>query len=227
MKQEQKIKQEDSIHPSLKEFELVDLYYVFKNNSTLHQYLKHKINNLKEFNTLREILTFLKHIIKNEKMFDDTNPAIILCSKDLETALNMKALHVTEIRDVVVCHLYALPYRLQRLLGVVKKPFREPFQNCEIKNKPTIYQNENNRFTLTPDFYKVFEPVVDKKIFSYSEITKMLSDYILSNKEKFFDPRNIKVALVENDPLGIAFQVKSFHRCQVTSLLRKQILLCI
>lgn len=55
----------------------------------------------------------------------------------------------------------------------------------------------------------------------------MLSEYILSNKEKFFDPRNIKVALVENDPLGIAFKVKSFHRCQVTSLLRKQILLCI
>ena len=31
-------------------------------------------------------------------MYDEKNPAIILCSGDLEEALNMKALHVTEIR---------------------------------------------------------------------------------------------------------------------------------
>ena len=31
-------------------------------------------------------------------MYDEKNPSIILCSRDLEEALNMKALHVTEIR---------------------------------------------------------------------------------------------------------------------------------
>lgn len=203
----------------------IELYYGFKNNSTLYQYLKNKINNFKEFYTLREILKFLKDIIVRENMFDDTNPAIILCSKDLETALNMKALHVTEMKEVVLWQLYPLPDNFQHFLGAVTKP--KPVQNCKRKNDD-IYQNENNRFTLTPAFYKVFEPVVNnKKIFSYSEIVEMLSAYIISNKEKFLEPRNIKVALVENDPLGIAFGVKSFHRCQVTSLLRKQILLCI
>ena len=33
-------------------------------------------------------------------MFDQRNPAIIICSRELERALNMKALHVTEIRFV-------------------------------------------------------------------------------------------------------------------------------
>ena len=32
-------------------------------------------------------------------MFDSTNPSIILCSHELEEVLNMKALHVTEIRS--------------------------------------------------------------------------------------------------------------------------------
>ncbi len=44
------------------------------------------------------MLTILKEIIRDEEMFDMRNPAIILCDKDLEAALNMRALHVTEIR---------------------------------------------------------------------------------------------------------------------------------
>ena len=32
-------------------------------------------------------------------MFDSTNPPIILCSHELEEALNIKALHETEIRS--------------------------------------------------------------------------------------------------------------------------------
>ena len=48
------------------------------------------------------------------------------------------------------------------------------------------------------------------------QVTLLLSKYILAKKESFFDPRNIKLALVKNDPLGHAFQVDAFHRCQVT-----------
>ncbi len=52
-------------------------------------------------------------------------------------------------------------------------------------------------------------------LFSF-QLTKCLSHYILSRKEKFFDDRNIKVALCEGDPLGNAFGVRAFHRTQVT-----------
>ena len=52
----------------------------------------------------------------------------------------------------------------------------------------------------------------------------MLSEYLLMYKDKFFDNRNIKIAHVANDPLGIAFDVQIFHRTQVTTLLRKQLM---
>ena len=52
----------------------------------------------------------------------------------------------------------------------------------------------------------------------------LLSKYILSRKDEIFDPRNIKVALVGKDPIGEAFGVKAFHRCQVNSLLRSQLI---
>ena len=52
----------------------------------------------------------------------------------------------------------------------------------------------------------------------------LLSTYILTNKQRFFDPRNIKLAIVKDDPLGEAFGVRAFHRCQVNSLLRSQLI---
>ena len=45
-----------------------------------------------------QILTILKDVISSEKMFDERNPSVIICSKPLEAALNQRALHVTEVR---------------------------------------------------------------------------------------------------------------------------------
>jgi len=63
----------------------------------------------KNLYTLAEILTILKEVIRGEEMFDPKNPSIIICSRDLEAALNMKALHVTEIRDLVLNHIVKVP----------------------------------------------------------------------------------------------------------------------
>ena len=43
----------------------------------------------------------------------------------------------------------------------------------------------------------------------------MLSKYIMSNKDRLFDLRNIKVANVKNDLLGKAFQLDYLHRSQI------------
>ena len=41
-------------------------------------------------------------------MFDHANPSVIICSPELERALNMKALHVTEIRYDLYLNLFEL-----------------------------------------------------------------------------------------------------------------------
>ena len=64
----------------------------------------------------------------------------------------------------------------------------------------------------------------DKKIFSFGEITRLFSTYILRNKQRFIDARNIKVAIVKYDLLGEAFGVSAFHRSQVNNLIRGQII---
>ena len=59
----------------------------------------------KRYYRLVDILNSLKKIIREENLFDQTNPSIILCSPELEGAINQKALHVTEVRDHVLVQL--------------------------------------------------------------------------------------------------------------------------
>ena len=47
------------------------------------------------------------------------------------------------------------------------------------------------------------------------QLSKLLSQYILIHKNDFFDYRNNKLVVCDGDPLGHAFNVRSFHRSQV------------
>jgi E3 ubiquitin-protein ligase Mdm2 len=255
---------------------ILNSYYTFKLGSPLKKYILKKTSYNRESYTLAEILTILKVIIRDAEMFDLRNPAIILCDNDLERVLNMRALHVTEIRNIVYCQLMRLPEKYQQALQQqqqqkilpnpslppthlnqslpVSQPpktlptilLSPPATECELKtsgkttrdafpalfpdNKinPSIYSDINARFELKQDFRTLLSSLPNfksnQKLFAYAEITKFLSLYILSKKELFFDARNIKVALIKDDPLSKVFQVDSFHRCQVTNLLRRQII---
>ena len=45
-----------------------------------------------------QVLTALKRVIASDKLYDPQNPTVVLCDQRLEEALDVKALHVSEIR---------------------------------------------------------------------------------------------------------------------------------
>lgn len=96
--------------------ELLSSFYAFKSGSSLKAYFQNKIPEFKHCYTLHKILSFLKNIIQDEQLFDAQNPAIILCSEDLENAFNKKTIHVSEIRGLVSDQLLRLPERFQIML---------------------------------------------------------------------------------------------------------------
>lgn len=246
-----------SVTPNEVNRSLLKTLFKFKTNSPLEPFINSNANNKKTIYSLEEVLIILKNAIRGERLFDPKNPSVIICSKPLEQALKMKALHVTEIRDLVLKQLERVPTQI--IENVNNLPIRcnsttssiqptsiisnnvnnitEPSAN-EVPQvvrtaaiASSVYTNKNSRFRLKPDFLKVVRLVPNlspedkiKTIFSYEEVTLLLSKYILSRKHQIFDPRNIKLAIVTNDPLGVAFGVKAFHRCQVNSLLRSQLI---
>eukprot|EP00092_Neocalanus_flemingeri_P026852 GFUD01029108.1.p1 GENE.GFUD01029108.1~~GFUD01029108.1.p1 ORF type:complete len:726 (+),score=117.49 GFUD01029108.1:126-2303(+) len=228
---------------------LLNTLFKFQPLSKLKRFLISKTGVEKTYYSLAEILTILKDVIRGEGMFDEANPSVILCSEDLEEALNMRALHVTEIRDLVLSHITKVPDQSLRekftqainicRANTINVARNQPYSQVPAPVLPpriirtanistAVFTDKNAKFTLKPKFLKVVRTVPgndpDKIVFTYEEVTLLLSKYILSRKDKIFDPRNIKLALVATDPIGEAFGVKAFHRCQVNNLLRSQLI---
>lgn len=227
--------------PILKEInhDILHSYYTFKIGSLLEDYIISQIKTPRNCYTLADVLTILKEIIRRKKMYDTKNPAIILCDFNLAKVLGMKGCHVTEIRDIVSHQLLRLPEpyqtKLKEQASEPSNPVLPPREPCDLERSsaiervdPAIYTDQNARFELKPDFYQTLSTLphfnVKQTLFAYSEVTLLLSNYILSKKHSILDPHNIKLAIVKDDPLGKAFQVDAFHRCQVTNLLRKQLI---
>ena len=175
--------------------------YVFDRNSKIKEFLISRTRENRSIYTLGEVLTTLRNIIQKEAMFDKTNPSIIICTQELESAFGMQALHVAELRSLLMTQMRA----------VVINPIN----------------NDRKKYKLKPTLQRLIQQMptanVKQRIFTYSEVAKYISAYILSKREELFDTRNIRVALVANDPLSAALGVDSFHRCQINDLIRKQL----
>ncbi len=75
--------------------------YKFKEGVPLKEYLRQRVPSLGDTCTLWEVLTRLKEIIRDNLLFDENNPAMIVGDAPLEAALGKKKVHVNEIRGVV------------------------------------------------------------------------------------------------------------------------------
>jgi hypothetical protein len=217
--------------------------YQFKKGSPLQKYLQTKVRQ-KIYNEvpiiLEKLLRYLKYIIKKETLFDQLNPAIILCDSDLEAALNMKALHAMEIKNCVLPQLVLVtPFHSEKI------SLKQPYYTIETRN--SIKQQYYNKLYTKKQVKQQMQQCTFKecyrlkpllkialkrmpsfphhqRTFNYTEICNYLSRYIVHYRNELFDQRNIYLCMVHNDPLGKAFNVNAFHRCQVTSLLRRNII---
>ena len=214
--------------------QILNKFFKFKEGSSLKSYISKIRHKEKLFYTLGEILAIIKNVIREERMFDYRNPSVILCTTELEQALDRKALHVAEVRNVIMdqieeedsLKIYGSTNMIPESRGnlQLENP-RHARTMCVATN---IITHEDAKFRLKPLFLVVVQSIegMDQRqtIFKYKEIAQLLSRYILSKKDIFFDYRNVKVAIVKGDPLGDAFGVSAFHKCQFNTLLRSQLI---
>ena len=57
-----------------------------------------EFSNPNQIEIFMQVLLALKEIVSREQLFDRRNPTLIICNSELEDALEMKALHITEIK---------------------------------------------------------------------------------------------------------------------------------
>lgn len=254
--------QDDAPSPPLLSREGVanlQIYYTprrFTQDSKLHEFLATNCPDLVTQDNLNynlfQVLTALKRVIATKQLYDPQNPTVVVCDHDLEEALDVKALHVSEIREQVCKQFVPVTPSVPGQEAPPVHPSPQPtgpiiLPSCregalilpawaQRSANAVVARNHTNNaapfniegsYKVKPAFLKVLRTVdgVDQTqtIFPYREVANLLSKYIMKNKEKFFDLRNIRVALVEGDLLGKAFGVKVFARSQVTALMRAQL----
>lgn len=202
---------------------LLDTVFGFKENAPLKGFMQETTQRTDEYFTLEEILENIKRVIATERLFDENNPSIIMCSKVLETVFDQKALHVRQVKSIVLNQL--IPRDSQQNQKI-KRPASSTTAHLTTGTERLTVDTPS--YELKLPLLRVFQTMEQfdqaKMIFTYQEITDRLSTYILKHKDRLFDKRNISVALVENDPLGIALQVRAFHRSQIHTLLQPQLI---
>ena len=200
---------------------------VFKPDSKLFPVLASRTPELIKLNnnqyTLHTVLTALRSIISTEHLYDRSNTTLVMWDPQLEKAIGCRYNHVTEIRDIVAKQMTILhPEQMEMIL---KDQPVEKAQN-DVKNYD-VKIDGNARFLVKHQFRNVLlkvKPGLKQNVFTYKELTTMLSQYILNNCKRLIHESNIKIANVENDVLGKAFGVRVFHRTQITRLLRNQLI---
>jgi hypothetical protein len=75
--------------------------YKFRENAPLKEYLRQRVPVFREVHTLREVLMMLQIIIRDNFLFDENNPSMIVGDPPLEAALGKKEVDVSKIRSVV------------------------------------------------------------------------------------------------------------------------------
>ena len=182
-----------------------------------------------------EIFNTLKNTIQKEQLYDQANPEVIFCSPGLERGLDIKAFHVSQVKEIVLRQLVPVGNNKgERNHQLTQDNSRTPTSSKispnvgDLQYLRTHQINKQAKFEVSEPLMKTLRLVPgmdqDNTIFTYKSITDALSTYILMNKHRFFDERNISLAIVKDDLLGKAFGgVQGFHRSQVVDLLLEQL----
>ena len=202
----------NNISASARNQNLLNTSFTFKDGAPLKRFIQQATSSTEESFTLREILNTLKEVITTQKLYDETNPSIIICSEELEAVLDRKALHVNQIRELIRAQL--IPDN---------RPPHEPNGS-----EPITSPRYEPHYMLKPALRRVFESMEtfnrEQTVFRYGEITALLSTYILNNRHLLLDIRNVFVLKIQDDPLGEALRVNTFHRSQTHALLKTAII---
>ena len=143
----------------------------------------------KTFFTLGEITTILRVVIKREKLYEERNRKVIICSEELKLALKCDSLHLSELKKKLLTHLTLAPEYL--------RDGENPSNNLPT-GSISVYILKKAKFKLRRPFCELIQKVNkfnrNRTVFTYKEVCFSLSKYINDRRYKFFQGQNKKIA---------------------------------
>ena len=212
----------------------------------LFKYVCVRTGVVKPTHSLAEVESTILRGVAMQSLYSDRNPEIIVCDRELSEALDVAALHCSELRTHLLERilvnvdsgteprpLWSVLPPVIKFVGGKIQTFGAPLNLTAEFGVSETYDSvlkpeKDARFLFSDRLLHFFRnnTAVDKNkaIFTFEEICVLLSSYIIANKHRLFDMRNIKLCICKGDPLEQALNVDYFHRSQVVRLLRGQMI---
>ena len=221
--------------------------YTIREGSILKTVLTKQTGVEKTFYTIMEILVILRDFIRKNHLADRGNPTMIICNEELEKSFGIKAFHLSEIKRLIENNLKEVPeryYRHSQIIGWKQgchgyqtDQTMSEARKREMTHHPIYtamgkaggsktYFGSKGKFRVKEGFLQAIdadEKTLEKEEFTYAEITKLFSKYMLENRYQLIDTRHIYVAIIKGTRLGNHLKMDSFHRCQVHEILAQQL----
>ena len=217
----------------------------FRRNSSLRQLLKTKIQASalirQRWFTFPDLEKIVRHIIRIEQCYDKHNANILLPNEELERALGVWGLDLSQLGNFLSVHLineqgpvdsfkpqtetnpYFVPPLYREDYGILPSP-------CLLQQ---IHQMENTtdlatvpgsrEFSIGENFRKLLK-LPPKNTFTFKNIIEATLRYITHHQTDFFDFRNTDICHCKGTELQRIFQVYAFSRDQVSSLVKLQLI---
>ena len=228
--------------------ESTDPYYtvqrLFIENSTLKKYLQRKRpEKVKEESnscTLYEILQHIKEIVDEEHLYDERNPCIIICDKDLDEALNVRSLLTSDTHEIIR-HQIPPTEEANTLLKGTDKPTSIPRsahpdtlyvpswaseESTAIKAAKAswtsfeIGQRWKTKPKLTEFLKRHDERIKNDIIFDFEDILLTVMDYTVTEAQTTYDQRHEKIVHLTGTELEDVLEVNAADFTQIVSLLQ-------
>ena len=164
-----------------------------KKSTALYEFL-HKRNVNLGLVTIDSILTLLHTYIFQQRLWDPTNPFIILCNLYLENIFGMKMLHFCQMTEALC--------KISISQGVLFKIIYTPYP--DYTPPPQTYK----LFNLSSDLYRFLigegmHPTFGRS-YTFVYIRSLIVKFLIKKRYSTFDSRNICVAQVINN-ISISF----------------------
>ena len=177
----------------------------------------------------------LHQIADQRGMVDKRNPCVVLCDKELESALDLKSFDRTGLR-MDLSGRFLVPFDGSGTLASPKVSKLETEALTSFRSDPLLSSIPSR--TITTETLCRVDPclraalMLEEKvtlshtithIMTRKEVGEAIACYIMARKERFFDLSNIRIAHLRGDPLEEVFGVSAICRRQIPFLINSKL----
>lgn len=192
------------------------VWWRFKPNSLLYEYLKKNNLYLDTYFNPKELHDLIITIAKKKNLFDPGNKKVIVLSNKLQDCFDEWFIFTPDILKYCLNHV-----------DIVKKEESLKLQNNAIKKNiqlkfpdNIIYNDPSSLFTLHPQI-NFYLNTNDKLVYSWKELYDLFLDFCTTNTYYFKRCNETIIAVNSNSELSTLLGFKYFDILQIEDILKK------